>query len=83
MNNDKGSDLLGGCEIENKRVMELFAKVIGLPGRKYEVKHLDTQDKRGIDVGLEPVRFGRPHGGKLNENGYRDHFLISMVITKE
>jgi len=52
MNNEKGPDLLGVCEIENERVMKLLVNSIDLPGRNYQVAHHDTKDKRGIDVGF-------------------------------
>ncbi len=52
MNNEKGPDLLGVCEIENKRVMKLLCDAINRPGRNYKPVHHDTRDKRGIDVGF-------------------------------
>jgi endonuclease/exonuclease/phosphatase family metal-dependent hydrolase len=45
-----GPDLLGVCEIENERVLELLADAINLPGRDYRVVTHDSTDARGIDV---------------------------------
>jgi len=52
MNNKKGPDLLGVCEIENKDVLKDLVAVLHakLPLRKYKIAHSDTKDKRGIDV---------------------------------
>ena len=50
MNGGAGPDLLGVCEVENKKVVDqLVAALAGL-GRKYKVVHHDTSDQRGIDV---------------------------------
>ena len=50
MNGGAGPDILGVCEVENQYVMDLLAKAVKLPGRKYEVIHHDASDGRGIDV---------------------------------
>ncbi len=51
LNDGRGPDILGVCEVENKPVLErLVGKLDGL-GRHYAVAHHDaTEDKRGIDV---------------------------------
>ncbi|MCD9195321.1 endonuclease/exonuclease/phosphatase family protein [Streptomyces albireticuli] len=52
MNDGKGPDLLGVCEIENEFVMRglIDAITVLLPNRSYDVAHADTSDQRGIDV---------------------------------
>ncbi len=49
MNDGKGPDLLGVCEVENKTVMDLLKDALH-KNRKYKVIHHDTKDERGIDV---------------------------------
>lgn len=51
MNTGLGPDILGVCEIENEFVVEkLMIKVGQELNRSYEVLHMDTGDKRGIDI---------------------------------
>lgn len=47
-----GLAVLGVCEVENKSVLEDLVKVKSIKERGYKVVHYDSQDKRGIDVGL-------------------------------
>jgi predicted extracellular nuclease len=50
LNQDRGPDLLGVCEVENRKVLEKLLAKIDLPGRRYAIVHSDTRDQRGIDV---------------------------------
>lgn len=50
MNEGRGPDLLGVCEVENEEVLQLLVAAIDLPGRSYRVVHHNSGDKRGIDV---------------------------------
>ncbi|MAE65495.1 MAG: endonuclease/exonuclease/phosphatase [Phycisphaeraceae bacterium] len=50
MNDARGPDLLGVCEIENRRVLELLAGALSSLGRNYRIVHHDMSDRRGIDV---------------------------------
>ncbi|CAM1333401.1 endonuclease/exonuclease/phosphatase family protein [Tenacibaculum aestuariivivum] len=54
MNQKKGSDIYGLCEIENLFVLEKLSKILNilLPHRNYNVIHHNTDDKRGIDIGV-------------------------------
>ncbi len=47
----KGPDLLGICEVENRRVLE---RLVGefLPEGMYDIAHAESPDERGIDVAL-------------------------------
>ena len=53
MNQGRGPDLLGGCEVENRFVLERLVEAVNavLPSpRSYALVHADTSDARGIDV---------------------------------
>ena len=53
MNNGKGPDLLGVCEVENESVLRKLTEKIktgNLSNRNYDVVHNDSPDERGIDV---------------------------------
>lgn len=53
MNNGRGPDLLGVCEVENRYALEALSDRLDalLPGRNYSIVHADsTKDKRGIDT---------------------------------
>lgn len=50
MNDGRGPDLLGLCEVENKAVLEQLVMALKPLGRAYKVVHHDTSDQRGIDV---------------------------------
>jgi predicted extracellular nuclease len=52
MNQGRGPDVLGLCEVENRYVVELLAKQCGKAGRKYEIVHNDSPSYRGIDCSL-------------------------------
>lgn len=52
MNGGKGPDIIGFCEIENKKVVQELLEAISKGGnkRKYDVIHVDSNDQRGIDI---------------------------------
>ncbi len=53
MNNSRGPDILGVCEVENKfALQELSTHLNGqIPNRNYDIAHADsTRDHRGIDT---------------------------------
>jgi hypothetical protein len=45
-----GPDLLGVCEVENERVLQMLVDRLNIPGRDYRVVAHDSPDARGIDV---------------------------------
>ena len=51
MNHNNGPDIVGFCEVENRRVLELLVDEF-LPQGVYEVVHRHSPDGRGIDVAL-------------------------------
>ena len=50
INDGRGPDLLGMCEVENDRVLWQLVEALDLPERDYGVVHHDMSDNRGIDV---------------------------------
>lgn len=52
MNGGKGPDVLGLCEVENRKVVEMLRDKLAPLGRKYEIVHKDSPSDRGIDCAL-------------------------------
>jgi endonuclease/exonuclease/phosphatase family metal-dependent hydrolase len=54
LNDGKGSDIYGLCEVENQYVLHLLADRLNdaLPDRAYEIILHNSDDKRGIDIGV-------------------------------
>jgi predicted extracellular nuclease len=50
MNDGKGPDLLGVCEVESSKVLLDLVRTLNQPKRNYAVVHADNSDMRGIDV---------------------------------
>jgi predicted extracellular nuclease len=48
----QGNDLIGVCEIENRKVLGDLLKFTPLTQFGYEIIHKESPDNRGIDVGL-------------------------------
>jgi predicted extracellular nuclease len=51
MNNNKGPDILGVCEVENQAVLDAMIKKF-LPDLNYKTAYIESPDNRGIDNGL-------------------------------
>ncbi|MFN7012702.1 MAG: endonuclease/exonuclease/phosphatase family protein, partial [Bacteroidia bacterium] len=51
-NPNNSPTLIGGCEIENRGVLEDLVKEPLLINKDYGIVHFDSPDKRGIDVAL-------------------------------
>lgn len=47
-----GAALIGFCEVENLSVVEDLVKQKAIADRNYQIVHFESQDFRGIDVGL-------------------------------
>lgn len=45
-------DILGVCEIENRKVLEDLVRQPELAAKRYQIAHLDMDDLRGVDVAL-------------------------------
>jgi predicted extracellular nuclease len=52
MNIGRGPDVLGMCEVENRKVVEMLVAKLAPLGRKYEIVHKDSPSDRGIDCAL-------------------------------
>jgi endonuclease/exonuclease/phosphatase family metal-dependent hydrolase len=52
MNAGRGPDVLGVCEVENRKVVEMLVARLAPLGRKYEIIHQDSPSDRGIDCAL-------------------------------
>jgi hypothetical protein len=77
LNQNRGPDILGVCEVENRYVLELLSERLNPPGRDYRIVHADTQDQRGIDVAFiyDASRFGA-------EDVF-SHFIVKRVATRD
>lgn len=52
MNGNRGPDVLGLCEVENRKVVELLVKSLSRLKRDYGIVHQDSPSYRGIDCAL-------------------------------
>ena len=52
VNKDELPEIIGLCEIENRKVLDDLVKTNLLAGGKYEVAHFESPDFRGIDCAL-------------------------------
>ncbi|MEY3398370.1 MAG: hypothetical protein RL220_964 [Bacteroidota bacterium] len=52
MNGGVGPDVIGLCEVENRKVLEDLTLQLASQGRIYTIVHKDSPDERGIDVAL-------------------------------
>jgi predicted extracellular nuclease len=52
MNGGRGPDVLGLCEVENRKMVERLVDQLAPLGRKYEIVHQDSPSDRGIDCAL-------------------------------
>jgi len=52
MHNDRGPDILGLAEIENRAVVEKLVETLAPLGRDYRIVHKDSPSDRGIDCAL-------------------------------
>jgi endonuclease/exonuclease/phosphatase family metal-dependent hydrolase len=85
LNNNRGPDVLGVCEVENKPVVEkLSNSLASLNQRRYKVIHADTSDERGIDVALiyDSKRLEIERDRDHNELVF-SHFILKRVATRD
>jgi len=85
MNDHQGPDILGVCEVENKKVLQkLVAKLNS--NRNYKVVHHDTSDKRAIDVAFiyDSDKFKESYSNDyvvLKRNETRDIFQVNFTTN--
>lgn len=79
LNGGRGPDILGVCEVENRRVLELLAAALSPTGRAYAVVHANTADQRGIDVAFlyDPAVFQVEAGGVFS------HYIVKRTATRD
>lgn len=77
MNQGKGPDLLGVCEVENKFVLEKLVSALAPLNRNYAIAHHDTSDNRGIDVAFiyDPAL--------LTAEQQFSHFIVKRSATRD
>lgn len=80
MNDNRGPDLLGVCEVENKAVLNRLTSALVCTGRNYAVVHSDTDDARGIDVAFiyDTTRFHTPDAGEVF-----NHVVLKRNATRD
>ena len=49
---EDGPEILGVCEVENKKVLEDLISTPLLVNKRYKIVHFDSPDRRGVDVAL-------------------------------
>ncbi|MEH6628877.1 MAG: endonuclease/exonuclease/phosphatase family protein [Motiliproteus sp.] len=89
MNDGRGPDLLGVCEVESSQVLKRLISTLHLPNRQYEVVHADNNDKRGIDVAFiyDRTFFSveteiDPDTGQSNDNVFH-HVIQKRSATRD
>lgn len=82
MNDGRGPDMLGICEVENRYVVDLLVESLTSLGRNYKIIHHNSQDRRGIDVAFiydgRLMEVPRP----LSENVF-NHFVLRRTATRD
>ena len=77
MNQKKGPDLMGACEIENDFVLERLVNALNIPNRNYSISHHNMSDKRGIDVGFIYDK------ALLKAEKQFSHFIVKRYATRD
>lgn len=77
MNQKKGPDLMGACEIENDFVLERLLNALNIPNRNYAISHHNMSDKRGIDVGFIYDK------ALLKAEKQFSHFIVKRYATRD
>ena len=85
MNDGRGPDILGVCEVENKPVFEMLRDALAPLGRSYGLAHHDTSDQRGIDVAFmydaDTFSFERSFDYVVQKrNATRDLFQVNLKV---
>ncbi len=80
-------DIIGLCEIENKKVLEDLVSHPNLSNKNYGIIHFDSPDERGIDVALLykkgvflPTTFTSRRLLLQNEEDKRDYTRDQLVV---
>lgn len=85
MNNGKGPDLLGMCEVENKLVLNDLCKELKKQGMEYGIVWHESPDVRGIDNALlyraNLVKRGRSHMFIIDSAGLGNDKTRGIVMA--
>jgi endonuclease/exonuclease/phosphatase family metal-dependent hydrolase len=75
----RGPDLLGVCEVENEHVLARLRDALAPIGRDYRIAHADTGDRRGIDVAFlyDGTRY------EIRDNEVFSHFVMRRSATRD
>ena len=80
-------DVIGLCEVENRKVLEDLVNHAYLRESKYGILHEDSPDERGIDVALLykeaaflPISFQSRRLVLMDEAGHRDYTRDQLVV---
>ncbi len=83
-----GVSILGVAEVENRKVLEDFAKQEKVADRNYQIVHYESPDRRGIDVALlyQPkyyeVQHSKPYPVLIYEdNGDRKYTRDVLLVS--
>ena len=89
LNDSKGPDLMGFCELENKKVVQMLAGNLSTAtGRIYDVVHVEMNDHRGIDIAFmydtalytpEPEIFSHQI---MKRTGTRDLLQVNFTVNR-
>ena len=81
-------DIIGLCEVENKRVIEHLVQHPNLMHSNYGIVHFDSPDERGIDVALLfkktafiPTAFKSQRLLLFDHEGNRDYTRDQLLVT--
>jgi len=80
-------DIIGICEVENKKVIEDLVNHPNLQTKNYGIVHFDSPDERGIDVALLykkeaflPTSFESHRLLLFDDNQYRNYTRDQLVV---
>ena len=80
-------DIIGLCEVENKKVIEDLVNHPNLRDKNYGILHFNSPDERGIDVAFLykkavflPSSFKKHRLLLFNDNGDRDYTRDQLVV---
>lgn len=79
MNGGAGPDILGVCEVEDKKVLNKLIEKLAPLGRSYDCAHADTQDERGIDVAFiyDTAQY------RVKSDEIFNHFILRRNATRD
>lgn len=79
MNDGRGPDVLGLCELENRHVLEQLAIALAPTGRQYGIVHADTSDERGIDVAF----LYDTEAFRVDPAEVFSHYIVKRTATRD